>query len=79
MPKFTVVAIEKFLVKTTYHNVEAANKSEAMLACQQGQESYDDKEILEGDEEWIETVSVEEETDDDWRPPGYDAFVADSL
>ena len=65
MPQFTVVAIEKFLVRTTYRNVEAATKEDAEKQCKEGKEGYDDKEILEGDEEWIETESVEESDDDE--------------
>ena len=51
--KYRVEALEKFVVRTTY-DVEA----EAL--CKSGQVAYDDKTIEEGDEEWLETVSVEE-------------------
>ncbi len=59
MPRFRVEALEKFVVRTFYH-VEAANEEEAEALCEAGEVAYDDKAIEEGDEEWIETVSVEE-------------------
>ena len=59
MPKFRVEALEKFVVRTIYH-VEAKTSDEAEKLCKAGDVAYDDKTIEEGDEEWIETVSVEE-------------------
>lgn len=61
--KFTVEALEKFLVKTTYRDVEASDKFEAVELCRQGFVSYDDKTIEEGDDEWVETLSVEEQSE----------------
>lgn len=61
MPKYTVEALEKFVVHTTYYNVEASSPEEAAKRCMSGKEAYDEKEIEDGDEEWIETLSVEEE------------------
>lgn len=58
MPKYRVEALEKFVVRTVYH-VEAPNRKKAEALCKSGQVAYDEKEIEEGDEEWIETVSVE--------------------
>ena len=58
MPKYRVEALEKFVVRTVYH-VEADNPDEAEALCKSGDVAYDEKTIEEGDEEWIETVSVE--------------------
>lgn len=59
MPKYRVEALEKFVVRTVYH-VEANSPDEAEALCKNGDAAYDDKAVEEGDEEWIETVSVEE-------------------
>lgn len=59
MPKYRVEALEKFVVRTIY-NVEASSPDEAEKLCKSGNAAYDDKTIEEGDEEWIETVSVED-------------------
>ena len=58
MPKYRVEALEKFVVRTVYH-VEANNPEEAEAICKSGEVAYEQKTIEEGDEEWIETVSVE--------------------
>lgn len=54
---FVVEAVEKFLVVTTY-TVQAKDAEEAESLCKSGDVAYDEKEILEGDEEWVETVFV---------------------
>ena len=59
MPQFCVTAVEKFLVKTIYF-VTAANAQEAERLCQAGQASYEHVSIEEGDDEWVETLSVEQ-------------------
>jgi hypothetical protein len=59
MPRFRVEALEKFVVRT-FNHVEAADADEAEALCKAGEVAYDDKIIEEGDEEWVETVSVEE-------------------
>jgi hypothetical protein len=59
MPQYRVEALEKFVVRTVY-NVVAKNRKAAEVLCKMGQVAYDEKSIEEGDEEWIETVSVEE-------------------
>lgn len=65
MTKFyTVRAVEKFLVRTVYYGVEASCREKAISKCQLGLVPYDEKEILEGDDEWVETIEVEEEDDD---------------
>ena len=66
MPKYRVEALEKFVVRTIYH-VEANTPEEAEALCKEGEIAYDDKEIEEGDEEWLKTLSVE--TCDE-QPPG---------
>lgn len=58
MPKYRVEALEKFVVRTVYH-VDANDPAEAETLCKSGDAAYDTKTIEEGDEEWIETVSVE--------------------
>ena len=58
MPRFRVEALEKFVVRTIYH-VEAKSRKQAESLCRAGKVAYDDKTIEEGDEEWLETVSVE--------------------
>jgi len=58
MPKYRVEALEKFVVRTTYY-VEAKSPKQAEARCKSGQVAYDNKTIEEGDEEWLETVSVE--------------------
>ena len=62
MPCFELEALEKFLVSTTYY-VEAANAQEAEALCRAGKIAYEHSSIEEGDEEWIETVSITETTD----------------
>ena len=59
--KFRVEALEKFVVRTVYTGVEAHDAAEAERLCRDGEVGYDGKEIEEGDEEWLETVSVTEE------------------
>jgi hypothetical protein len=58
MPRYRVEALENFVVRTFYH-VEAVDEEEAEALCKAGEVAYHDKEIDEGDEERIETVSVE--------------------
>lgn len=58
MPQYRVEALEKFVVRTVYY-IEARNRKDAEAKCRSGQVAYDDKTIEEGDEEWIETVSIE--------------------
>jgi hypothetical protein len=58
MPIFRVEALEKFVVRTIYV-VEAATPEQAEAKCKEGNAAYDQSEIEEGDEEWLETISVE--------------------
>lgn len=53
---YRVEALEKFVVRTVYH-VEA-NPRQAERLCRGGKVGYDEKTVEEGDEEWLETVSV---------------------
>lgn len=64
MPRFHVVAVEKFLVKTSYYHVEAATKAEAEEMCQAGEVAYNECSNLDEPGEWIETVSVDLAEDD---------------
>ena len=59
MPTFRIEALEKFIVRTVYH-VEADSPEQAEQSCKAGEVAYDSKEIEEGDEEWLQTVSVEQ-------------------
>ena len=68
MARYRVEALEKFLVRTTYL-VEAANADEAEQLCRSGGMPYESHAIEEGDEEWIETLSVES-TGDCHAPTG---------
>lgn len=58
MPKYRVEALEKFIVRTVY-GVEASDPQAAVQKCKAGEVAYDESSIEEGDEEWLETVSVE--------------------
>jgi hypothetical protein len=58
MASYRVDALEKFAVRTTYW-VEAAGAEEAEGLCRSGAVPYESHTIEEGDEEWIETLSVE--------------------
>lgn len=58
MPKYEVEALERFVVRTTYF-VEADSPEQAEQLCKSGNVAYDSETIEEGDEVWIETVSVE--------------------
>ena len=60
MPTFRVEALEKFVVKTVY-NVEADTPQQAEARCKSGAYAYDQASIQEGNEVWLETVSVEPE------------------
>jgi hypothetical protein len=59
MPKYRVEALEKFLVRTVYH-VDAVNKLEAVRKCRNGDVPYEEHEIEEGDDEWVDTTFVRE-------------------
>jgi len=56
---YRVDALEKFIVRTTYY-VDAKSEEQAEELCKAGHVSYDRMTIEEGDEEWIETLGVEE-------------------
>jgi hypothetical protein len=56
--KYEVEALEKFVVRTWYE-VEANSPEEAERLCQDGKVAYDESEIEEGDEEWLDTIAVE--------------------
>ena len=58
MTRFRVEALEKFVVRTVYF-IEADTPEQAEQLCKTGETAYEQKSIEEGDEEWIETVSVE--------------------
>lgn len=58
MNTYRVEALEKFVVRTVYY-VEADSPQQAEKFCNDGKIAYETHRIEEGDEEWIETVSVE--------------------
>jgi hypothetical protein len=58
MPQYRVEALEKFIVRTVYV-VEAHDAQAAEAKCKAGDVAYDQSSIEEGDEEWLETVSIE--------------------
>ncbi len=57
---YHVTALEKFLVQTEYE-VEAESAEQAEKLCRSGEIAYDGHSIVEGDDEWIVTLSVEED------------------
>lgn len=57
MPRYEVEALEKFVVRSVYV-VTARSPRQAETLCRSGQAAYEKSQIEEGDEEWIETVSV---------------------
>jgi hypothetical protein len=57
MPRYEVEALEKFVVRTVYV-VTARSPQQAENLCRSGRVSYEKPQIEEGDEEWIETVSI---------------------
>lgn len=59
MPRYRVEALERFIVRTVYH-VDAESPERADALCKSGDVAYDGASIEEGDEQWLETVSVEE-------------------
>ena len=59
MPKYRIEALEKFIVRTVYI-VDADTPEQAEQLCKDDDVAYDDKTIEEGDEEWLETVSVDQ-------------------
>jgi hypothetical protein len=56
--RYRVEALEKFVVRTVYF-VQAKSKKQAEAMCREGKVGYDEKIVEDGDEEWLETVSVE--------------------
>jgi hypothetical protein len=60
VPRYRVEALEKFVVRTVYF-VTARSPIKADKLCRSGHVAYEDHIIEEGDEEWIETVSVSEQ------------------
>ena len=59
MPTFRIEALEKFVVRTVYR-IEADDPQQAEARCKSGAYAYDESSIEEGDEVWLETVSVEQ-------------------
>lgn len=66
--RYDVEALEKFVVRTQYHGVKARSEDEAKWLVRNGEVGYDDKEIEEGDEEFLSVEDVtltEEDVDGD--------------
>lgn len=59
MPRYRVEALEKFVVRTIYY-VDTKTPEKAVALCKSGEVAYDTSSVEEGDEEWLETVAVEE-------------------
>lgn len=57
---YTVEALEKFVVRTIYREVEADSPEEAERLVRAGEVSYDSHEIEEGDEQFIQVVTIED-------------------
>jgi hypothetical protein len=60
MPRYRLEALERFLVRTTYF-VDADSPQEAEQRCRDGKVPYESHQIAEGNDKWIETLSVKEE------------------
>jgi hypothetical protein len=58
MPKFRVEALEKFIVRTVYQDVEADTKEQAVALCKAGKVAYEKSSNEEGSEKWLKTVSA---------------------
>lgn len=58
MPLYCVEALER-LVFRTYYYVSAESAEEAERLCREGAVGCDEKSIVDGDEDWIKTVSIE--------------------
>jgi len=58
MPRYRIDALETFVVRTVYF-IDANSPQQAEKKCRAGKVAYEQKSIEEGDEEWLETVSVE--------------------
>ena len=58
MRRYRIEALEKFIVRTVYF-VEADTPEQAEQLCKSGETAYDQQTIEEGEEQWLETVSVE--------------------
>jgi hypothetical protein len=72
--RYRVEALEKFLVRTTYF-VDADSPEEAEQSCRDGKVSYESHQIAEGDDEWIETLTVEIEEPLRFVGPTHDAHA----
>ena len=58
MPRYRVEALEKFIVRTVYE-ASAESQEKAEQLCRDGRVAYDEISIEEGDEEWLETLSID--------------------
>ena len=58
MRRYRIEALEKSIVRTVYF-VEANTPEQAEQFCKSGETGYDQKTIEEGDEEWLDAVSIE--------------------
>lgn len=61
MPRFTVTAHEKFVVETTYKDVEAKDAEEAKEIVRRGDAAYDDHKIQEHGGEFLVIISVDQD------------------
>lgn len=73
MPRYRIVALEKFLVTTTYDGVEAADAAAALARVRAGEVAYDRHSVEEEDGDFVRVVSVEleEEAALSWFNVGY--------
>ena len=60
MPRYRIEALEQFVVRTVYL-VPARSRQHAEKLCRLGRVAYDEQQIEEGDEKWIETVWITEQ------------------
>jgi hypothetical protein len=65
MPKYRIEARERFTVITVYNEVEAEDVEHAISKCKHGTAAYDSSQPDDdGDDEYLETLSVEKINDD---------------
>lgn len=77
MKVFEVEAMENFLVRTRYL-VDAETEEEAEQLCKEGRVAYVDHSVQEGDDEWLETLGVQETSlEVGSNPPEVEAMPTD--
>jgi hypothetical protein len=85
MPKYTVIAYERWDVRSEYWHVNAQSAALAVARCVAGEESYEKHEPCDDNGTWIETIDVVDETRDvsvpksEWGPQPHGPIDPDPL